>query len=68
MKPCFFVIVIYKIKEVKGNTIHIFKMNNFNALTRLEKKKKEQKEFNSNVKFVVISRILGITTSLPHVF
>lgn len=41
MKPCFFVIVIYKIKEVKGNTIHIFKMNNFNALTRLEKKNKK---------------------------
>lgn len=44
MKPCFFVIVIYKIKEVKGNTIHIFKMNNFNALTRLEKKRKKNKK------------------------
>lgn len=43
MKPCFFVIVIYKIKEVKGNTVHIFKMNNFNALTRLEKKEKRTK-------------------------
>lgn len=39
----FFVIVIYKIKEVKGNIIHIFKMNNFNALTHLEKKEKRTK-------------------------
>lgn len=43
MKPFFFVIVIYKIKEVKGNIIHIFKMNNFNALTHLEKKEKRTK-------------------------
>lgn len=35
--------VIYKIKEVKGNIIHIFKMNNFNALTYLEKKEKRTK-------------------------
>lgn len=39
----FFCYCIYKIKEVKGNTIHIFKMNNFNALTRLEKKEKRTK-------------------------
>lgn len=39
----FFVIVIYKIKEVKGNIIHIFKMNNFNALAHLEKKEKRTK-------------------------
>lgn len=30
----------FKINELKGNVIHIFKMNNLKALTHLEKKNK----------------------------